>query len=273
LFPFRADEYQPSSTLINLHQPSSTFINNLFMLLKTRGIVFRTVKYGETSVIADIFTEEKGLHSFIAGSVRAAKARMPYNLFQPMTVVELVSYFRDDVHALNRLKELRAAEVWSKIPFDIRRGAVALFMAEVCKKCIQQGSEDRDLLQFLLDNLRWLDSTPNPIANLHLHFLLQLSGFLGFQPQGDSDIQMPVFFDAKEGVFVETEPLHNDSLGAVQSAQMLALLHLPLEQCHEVKMTRADRKTMLQKLLQFYQLHVPGLTGINTPEILEMILE
>ena len=29
------------------------------MLIKTRGIVFRVVKYGETSVIADIFTEEK----------------------------------------------------------------------------------------------------------------------------------------------------------------------------------------------------------------------
>ncbi|MBK6993414.1 MAG: recombination protein O N-terminal domain-containing protein [Lewinellaceae bacterium] len=28
-------------------------------------MVFRTVKYGETSVIADIFTEEKGLCSFI----------------------------------------------------------------------------------------------------------------------------------------------------------------------------------------------------------------
>lgn len=37
------------------------------MQIKTRGIVFRSVKYGESSVIADIFTEEKGLHTFIAG--------------------------------------------------------------------------------------------------------------------------------------------------------------------------------------------------------------
>lgn len=243
------------------------------MLLKTRGIVFRTVKYGETSVIADIFTEEKGLHSFIAGSVRAAKARMPYNLFQPMSVVELVAYFRDDPNALNRLKEARASEVWATIPFDIRRGAVALFMAEICKKCIQENMEDRELLHFLLDNLRWLDSTPHPIANLHLHFLLHLSGFLGFQPQGDPDAEIPVFFDLKEGMFFEEQPFHADTLNITQSAQMLALLHAPLEVCHEVKMTRSERKALLKKLLHFYQLHVPGFVGINTPDILEMVME
>lgn len=243
------------------------------MLLKTRGIVFRTVKYGETSVIADIFTEEKGLHSFIAGSVRSARARMPYNLFQPMTVVELVAYFREEANALNRLKEVRAAEVWSKIPFDIRRGAVALFMAEICKKCIQENTEDRELMHFLLNNLRWLDSTPHPIANLHLHFLLQLSGFLGFQPQGDPDTGTPLYFDVKEGMFYEEEPLHVDTLGPVESAQMLALLHTPLEECHEIKMTRSDRKALLKRLLQFYQLHMPGFMGINTPDILEMVME
>jgi len=243
------------------------------MLLKTRGIVFRTVKFGETSVITDIFTEEKGLHSFIAGSVRTAKARMPFNLFQPMMVVELVAYFRDEPNALNRLKEVRASEIWTQIPFDIRRGAVALFMAEVCRKCIQETEENRDLLEFLLDNLRWLDSTDHPIANLHLHFLLQLSSFLGFQPQGDSDPDAVLFFDIKEGLFSTVEPLHADYLRPDQSARMLALLHSPLDQCHEVVMTRSDRKALLQKLLQFYQLHVPGFTGIHTPDILEMVLE
>ncbi|MCY7330621.1 MAG: recombination protein O N-terminal domain-containing protein, partial [Saprospiraceae bacterium] len=97
------------------------------MILKTRGIVFRTVKYGETSVIADIFTEEKGLHTFIGGSVRTARARMSFSLFQPMTVVDAVAYFRDEPNALNRLKELRADQVFRAIPFDIRRGAIALF--------------------------------------------------------------------------------------------------------------------------------------------------
>jgi len=178
------------------------------MILKTRGIVFRTVKYGETSVIADIFTEEKGLHTFIGGSVRTARARMSFSLFQPMTVVDAVAYFRDEPNALNRLKELRADEVFRAIPFDIRRGAIALFMAEICRKSIQESEENRDLFRFLLENLLWLDATPHPIANLHLHFLLALSGYLGFQPQTELAFGQESFFDLKEGIFLHVPPAH-----------------------------------------------------------------
>ncbi|MCB9307291.1 MAG: DNA repair protein RecO [Lewinellaceae bacterium] len=242
------------------------------MLFKTRGIVFRTIKYGETSVIADIFTEDKGLHTFIAGGVRSAKARMPYNLFQPMTVVDMVSYFREDQEAINRLKELRAAELWTQIPFDIRRGAVALFMAEICRKSIQEAEENRDLFEYLFQTLQWLDTSPHPIANLHLHFLLRLSGLLGFQPQGEPDEDRELFFDLREGTFESVPPVHGVHLEPEETQQMLALLHVEAESCHEVALDRKQRKALLQQLLRFYQLHVDGFTGVNTPEILEMIL-
>jgi DNA repair protein RecO (recombination protein O) len=241
------------------------------MLIHTRGIVFRSLKYGETSVIADIFTEEKGLRSFIAGSVRKAKSSMSYGLFQPMTVVDLIGYFRDDLDHLNRLKEMRAAEVYSAIPFDIRRGAVALFMAEICRKSIHAGDENPELFEFLLDNLRWLDTTKQPLANLHLHFLLHLPAYLGFQPQYEQDGE--VFFDLKEGVFSPVPPLHTLYLEPQQAMPLLDLLHTPLEQCHEIALTRPERKALLQGLLQFYQLHVPGFVEVNTPDILEMVME
>lgn len=241
------------------------------MLIQTRGIVFRSLRYGETSVIADIFTEDKGLRGFIAGGVRTAKARMSYGLFQPMTVVDLVAYFRDDHDHLNRLKEMRAAEVFSAIPFDIRRGAVALFMAEICRKSIHPGEENPELFDFLLDNLRWLDTSQEPVANLHLHFLLHLSGFLGFQPQDEPDGE--VFFDLKEGVFSPVPPSHTLYLEPEQAMPLLDLLHVPLEQCHIVRLGRPERKALLRGLLQFYQLHLPGFEEINTPEILEMVME
>lgn len=256
----------------NDQKPSNAPTRNLFtMLIHTRGIVFRSLKYGETSVIADIFTEEKGLRSFIAGSVRTAKSRMSYGLFQPMTVVDLVGYFRDDMDHLNRLKEMRAAEVFSAIPFDIRRGAVALFMAEICRKSIHVGDENPELFEFLLDNLRRLDTATQPIANLHLHFLLHLSAYLGFQPQNERNGE--VFFDLKEGVFGPVPPLHTLYLEPQQAMPLLDLLHVPLEHCHEIALTRPERKALLRGLLQFYQLHVPGFEEVNTPEILEMVLE
>ncbi|MFM7152506.1 MAG: DNA repair protein RecO [Bacteroidota bacterium] len=244
------------------------------MQLKTTGIVFRSVKYAETSVIADIFTEDKGLHTFIAGGVRSAKARMPYSLFQPMMVVDLVAYYRDDPNSMNRLREMRVAEVWQRIPFDIRRGAVALFMAEICRKCIQETEENRELFQFLIHTLRWLDQTEQPIANLHLHFLLALTGFLGFQPHTEyENLSGKVFFDLKEGIFTTERPFSSAFIDPDGSNKMLELMSTPLELCHEVVLPKSERKALLGKLLQFYELHVPGFSGVNTPYILEMVLE
>ena len=243
------------------------------MLLKTRGIVFRTVKYGETSVIADIFTEERGLHTFVAGGVRTAKSRMPFSLFQPMMVVDMVTYFREGSHALHRLKELRADHVFRAIPFDLRRGAVALFLAEVCRKGIHEAEENRPLFEFLLDVLIFLDETPHPFANLHLHFLLQLSGFLGFQPHEDFEAGGgAVFFDLQDGLFLPAPPAHPHYLEPTAAGQMLALLHVPLHHSHEVKISRPERKHLLESLLKFYALHVPNFSDIHTPEILELVL-
>jgi DNA repair protein RecO (recombination protein O) len=239
-------------------------------MLKTRGIVFRSLKYGETSVIADIFTEEKGLCSFIGGSVRTARARMPYNLFQPMMVVELVAYHREGA-GVNRLKEMRAAEVWTGIPFDLKRGAVALFMAEVCRNAIHEEEEHRDMFDFILEHLRWLDISPHPLANLHLHFLLAMSGLLGFPPL-PPDEPGEHFFDLREGIFSPVPPPHALIMEPDQVQQMLFLMDAPLESVHELSIPRAQRKTLLSKLLQYYQLHLPGFREVHTPEILDMVI-
>jgi DNA repair protein RecO (recombination protein O) len=242
------------------------------MQIKTRGIVFRSVKYGESSVIADIFTEDKGLHTFIAGGVRTPRSRMPYNLFQPMTVVELVSYFRDEAGAMNRLKELRTADVFTTIPFDIRHGAVAMFMAEICRKVIHEAEENRELFDFLRDYLLLLDGTPHPIANLHLHFLLHLSAYLGFQPHAESeDLPQEYFLDLQEGIFSPIAPLHAHHLDARSSAQVMALLQTEAASCHMIMLQRNERRALLNKLLQFYQIHMPGFTEPHTPEVLETI--
>lgn len=241
-------------------------------MLKSRGIVFRTIKYGETSVIADIYTEEKGLHTFIAGGVRSARSRMSFGLFQPMSVVDLVSYFKEDTKALHRIKELRASEVYSALPFDVKRGAIALFMAEICRKSIQEACENQGLFDFLLENLCWLDTTPHPLANLHLHFLAGLSAWLGFQPS-DPEAGEAVYLDLKEGVYSETPPLHQQYLTPEQSSQFRALIQTPLAHCHELPLARAARKALLQKLLIFYQFHLPEFSDVHTPDILEMVME
>lgn len=243
------------------------------MLLQTRGIVLRAVKYGETSVIADILTEQKGLHSFIASGVRSAKSAIPYSLFQPMMVVECIVYFKEDPEALHRIKELRAGLMLQAIPFELKKGAVALFMAEICRKTITDVNQDPDLFDFIFNNIAWLDQTRHPLPNVHLHFLLHLSGLLGFQPVLEIEPDEPLHFDLKEGTFLPGMPNHAASIPPELTKYMLHLLHTPLEHCHTIQIPQKERKILLNKIIQFYQFHISGFNSINTPEILALVLE
>ena len=59
------------------------------MLQKTRGIVLRTLKYKDSSLIADVYTEVSGRTSFLLPVSRSRKAPVKTALFQPLAMVEL----------------------------------------------------------------------------------------------------------------------------------------------------------------------------------------
>ena len=54
------------------------------MTHKTKGIVLRTVKYGETSLVVTMFTELFGVQTYMVNNVRTSKqASSKANHFQP----------------------------------------------------------------------------------------------------------------------------------------------------------------------------------------------
>jgi DNA repair protein RecO (recombination protein O) len=240
------------------------------MLIKTRGIVLRAIKYSETSIIADIYTEERGLRSYIISGVRSPKARLKASLLQVMSLVELVAYERHE-QGLNRIKELRAAHVYGAIPFDVRKGAVGLFLAEIARKAIREPEENRALFGFLFEAFRFLDESPHPVVNLHLHFLVNFSAFLGFLPGGRWAADTP-FFDLQEGAFAAMAPDHAYYLDETESKLLFELLECPLEDCHHIALSRAQRKALLLHLLDYYRYHLDSFPDIHAHVVLEEVL-
>src|SRR5215207_4259643 len=108
-------------------------------IYKTKGIVLRTVKYGETSVIVTIYTELFGLQSYLVNGVRTStkKGTGKANLFQPTAILDLVVYHNELKH-LNRIKEFKWHFLYKHILSDVPKNAVALFMVELLTKCLKQ---------------------------------------------------------------------------------------------------------------------------------------
>jgi len=240
------------------------------MLIKTKGIVLRTKKYSETSIIADIFTELKGLRSYIVSGVRTPNSKVGTSLLQIMTPLEIVAYHRED-RDLTRLKEVKPLRIFHSIPFDIRKGAAGMFMTEIARKTTSGHEEHPELFNFLLDAFTFLDETTQPFANLHLHFMLLLTEHLGFLPGGRFSEETP-YFDLQEGIFMQVQPAHPHWLAPHFSEKLSQLLHSTAVQCHEIHLSRDERKYLLHQLLDFYRLHIEHFPTIHSHLVLEEVM-
>jgi len=153
------------------------------MLVKAKGLVIRSLKYGESSLIFDLYTHEYGYASFIVGGVRKPKARMSASLFQLMNWIEVVAYMKDPAK-LSRVKETRLILNYQNIPFDFQKRGIGLFITEIVQKTIKEKEANEHLYQFLWRTFQYLDQPKSSISNAHVVFLLRLSGYLGFLPHG-----------------------------------------------------------------------------------------
>ena len=240
------------------------------MLIKTRGIIFKAIKYSETSLIVDIYTEEKGLRKYIISGVRSKKGQGKASLLQVMSMVDLVVYEREGKE-LNRIKEIRAGHVFQGIPFHLNKGVIGLFMAELARKTIKEATPNAGLFQFLWDSFLWLDQTQESTANIHLQFMIELSAFLGFIPGGQYCAETP-FFDLQEGVYTDKVPSHHYYLDELYSERVGQLLNAQLHNCHQVTLSRTDRKQLILHLLDYYKLHIEHMQDINSHLILQEVL-
>lgn len=240
------------------------------MLLKTRGLIFRATKYGDSSLILEVYTEARGIRKYIVSGVRKARSRTPASLVQPMNLVDLVAYEREGKE-LTRLKEVRPAHVYTRIPFDVYRGTIGLFMLEVARNAIREVEDNTELFGFLFDSFVFLDTTDGPIGNIHLHFLLELTVHLGFLPSGAYSGSTP-YFDLREGAFVSSFPGHRDYLDEERAELFFQLLHADRSELANIRMNRAARLELLDHLVLFYRHHVEGMREINSLKVLREVM-
>lgn len=241
------------------------------MLVKTKGIVIRTVKYSESSLICDIYTQQLGLQTYIVSGVRQKKAKTSASLLQVMSILDLVVYNRENKE-INRTKEIKPHYVYQSLPFELTKGAVGLFNAELVQKTVKESTPNAELYHFLEHSFISLDATPYSIANYHLFFMIHLSLYLGFMPSGEYVINQS-YFDLKEGIFCTEEPIHRYFLTPEMSAVLYQIGQMSLEDSYRLNINRTVRQILLQKFIQYYQFRVEGFKGLNAMEVFGEIFE
>ena len=240
------------------------------MLHKTRGIVFKVTDYAESRVFVHVYTEKFGLQSFIVNGDKKPWAKIHRNMLQPLHLLDMVVYHKNN-GAVQRIAELKNSPLLQSIPYHIIKSSLTMFLNEVLYKSIKQQHSDEALFNFIFHAVELLDhQTTNP-ANFHLVFLIRLTRYLGFYPDNNKP-EGADYFDMKNGVFIRYKPESWQYLSPPHTQNFYQLLQHGFEGMENITLKNDERRYLLNKLLEYYALHIDGFGNIRSHEVLEDVL-
>lgn len=236
------------------------------MLITTKAIVFSAIKYSEADLIVKCYTEKSGLKTYLLrGVLKSKKGKLKASLFQPLTQLEIVANHKDK-GTLEYMREAKVLHTYQSLHTNVVKSSVVFFLTEMLRNSVKEEEPNLPLYHFLETTFNWFDlHHSNP--NFHLLFLLKLTWYLGFYPNGDQIHSE--YFNLLDGTFQIKETnafcVQHENLKILKQ-----LLGIDFEGLQEIKLNQSHRSGFLQMLLEYYQLH---LQGFKKPKSLSVLNE
>ncbi len=228
------------------------------MLKRTRGIVLGSLKFKETSIIVKIFTEEYGTQSFIINGVRSNKSKGKAALYQPLSLLDLIIYYKEG-KGLLRISEAKLATAFQEIPFHPVKRTIGLFLTEFLSKILKEEETNKELFKFIFHAIEYFDHQQKGIENFHLQLLLKSAVYLGYGPQGDLDFLQQLLEAGLHFTRLENEDQFLEQL-----------IKQPFGT--DIRIGSIYRRELLDQIIKFYAIHLHENLDIKSIDVLKTVL-
>jgi DNA repair protein RecO (recombination protein O) len=148
---------------------------------KSKGIVLRSIRYGEADRILDLYTRDAGLVSAIAKGIRRTKSRFGARL-EPLSCVDFVAYQGRTLDTLTQAELLRS---FRGVREDLARFDAAARMVGSVRALSGGDEADRRVFNLLYNGLDALEEHDSGFEAVEAAFGLKLSILAGYAPQLD----------------------------------------------------------------------------------------
>ena len=237
---------------------------------KTRAIVLKAIRYGDNSLIIKLLTEQNGLQSFIVKGAFNKNAKIRAALFQPLTLLNIVS--ANSRGELGYLKETMVEYAYQDIPININKNAIVLFICELLSKSIRETETDIELFNFIHNALIHLDEMSDNYADFSLRFSMELTRFIGFAPNINS-FKPGFIFDLEEGGFRHDSANISYFIDSQLSSSFYQLCCNDVFDDTHLNLTNSQRRQLLEAVITYYKLHVSGFNEMKSADVLKAVLQ
>jgi len=233
------------------------------MKYKSRAITLTYIKQGDSSIISKIFTEEKGLQTFIIKNIRSKKSKKKLSHFEPLTLLNIDADFNNK-NSLQYLGEVSIGASLNKKTNKLYKSFIGFFISEVSSRILQDNEQSVELFNFLWDTSIKLYTERETDVNFALKYLIDLSKYLGFYPS-KIKIKKP-FFDLESGEFTDDKKNKNLCLDKEMTGYLKDLINKK-----DVTIPQQKKSKLLKKLLYYYKLHHYNLDSITSHLVIETL--
>lgn len=218
-----------------------------------------------------MYTEAFGRASYLVARNRGKKSPVSKALFMPLSVVEMeVEHLNK--RELHRIRETRLCYPLTDIFCDPIKNMLTLFLSEVLFRAVKETEPDPRMFEYLYEAIRLLEIADKGVANFHLVFLLRLLHYMGIYPNMDSYV--PGFcFDMLNGVFVDRIPMHRHYLDRQESLFLVRLMKISFENMSLYSFSRRDRVDIINRILEYYRLHLPDFPEIKSLSVMQSLFD
>lgn len=234
-----------------------------------KAVVLHTIKYSDEAIIAHLLTERSGCVGMVVRISRSRRTSIRHSLFQPLAVLD-VEWTERPRATLQRPRSVQAAHPFASIPYDPHKTAIALFLSDFLYHAVRNEPDTQAVFQYVERSVEWLDTCRSGFANFHLVFLLRLTRFLGFMPNA-GEARPGDWFDLRASCFVRERPPHTDCLPPADAALVPKLLRMRYETMRLFRFSGDERSRLLERINDYYRLHVPDFPELKSLAVLKDI--
>ena len=236
---------------------------------RSKGIVLRSIRYGEADRILDLYTQDAGLVSVIAKGIRRTKSRFGGRL-EPLSCVDFLAYEGRTLDTVTQAEVLRS---FHGVRENLKSLEAAGGMVASVRAFSGGDEADRRVFNLLYHALDALDARTEDTTSIEAAFSLKLSILAGYAIRLDACISCerdpdeaaegdhPYFAPALGGMLcadcrsatADSFPLPSDTLAALQNLVVCPIREAAVEKRLEESVRRVVSAHVLA--------HAPGTPG------------
>ena len=237
------------------------------MRISDKAILLQAIKHGDKKYILKLFTLANGLVTAFAVVGSGSKAKIKTSALMPLTLldVELTIKQNKEVQQLN---EVSCYYITTTINTSLNKLSIAQFINETLIKTLKEQSANVHLYEFIETCIKFLNTNQSNFTNLHLYFLIELTKYLGIEPQNNYD-KNNCYFDCSEGQFTNYSLAFPLGLSAEESFLLSEFLKI---NSLKVTISNTQRQQLLTSILAYYSFHIPNFGNLKSVAVLQEVV-